>query len=44
MNMMTLRLRSFQLSYISLAELFIYLSSIYMPLLEKLTLIDVYDN
>ncbi|CAF2937216.1 unnamed protein product [Rotaria sp. Silwood2] len=44
MNMMTLRLRSFQLSYVSLAELCIYLSSIYMPLLEKLTLIDVYDN
>ncbi|CAF1071153.1 unnamed protein product [Adineta steineri] len=43
-NMMIFRLRSLQLSHISLAQLLIYLSSIYMPLLEKLTLTDVYDN
>ncbi|CAF1115126.1 unnamed protein product [Adineta steineri] len=43
-NMMIFRLRSLQLSHISLAQLLIYLSSIHMPLLEKLTLIDVYDN
>ncbi|CAF1626088.1 unnamed protein product [Rotaria sordida] len=40
----TNRLHSLQLCYISFGDLLTFLSSIYMPLLEKLTLIEVYDD
>ncbi len=38
------RLRSLQLCYMSLGDLLTFLSSIYMPVLEKLTLIEIYDD
>ncbi len=40
----THRLRSLQLHHISLGDLLIFVSTVNMPLLEKLTLIEVYDN
>ncbi|CAF1463484.1 unnamed protein product, partial [Rotaria sordida] len=38
------RLRSLQLWYISLDDLLMFLSSIYMPVLEKLIFIEIYDD
>ena len=40
----TSRLRSLKLNDISLDKLLILLSSVHMPLLEKLTLIEIHDN
>jgi hypothetical protein len=40
----TSRLRSLRLNYMSLDDLLIFLSSVHMPLLEKLTLIEIHDN
>jgi hypothetical protein len=38
------RLRSLKLSYMSLDDLLTFLSLVYMPLLEKLTLIEIHDK
>ncbi len=40
----TSRLRSLKLSYMSLDHLLTFLSSVHMPLLEELTLIEINDN
>ncbi|CAF3854305.1 unnamed protein product [Rotaria sp. Silwood1] len=43
-NNITSRLRSLKLSHMSMNNLLIFLSFVHMPLLEKLTLIDIHDN
>ncbi|CAF3858132.1 unnamed protein product, partial [Rotaria sordida] len=43
-NNITSRLRSLKLSHMSINNLLIFLSFVHMPLLEKLTLIDIHDN
>ncbi|CAF0890764.1 unnamed protein product [Adineta steineri] len=43
-NNITSRLRSLKLRYMSMNNLLVFLSSVHMPLLEKLTLIDIHDN
>lgn len=41
---MTIHLRSLRLTYMSLQSLVMFLSLVKMPLLEKLVLINIYDN
>ncbi|CAF3999389.1 unnamed protein product [Rotaria sp. Silwood1] len=43
-NNITSRLRSLKLCHMSMNNLLIFLSFVHMPLLEKLTLIDIHDN
>jgi hypothetical protein len=40
----TSRLRSLKIIYMSFEDLLTFLSLVYMPLLEKLTLIEIHDN